>query len=349
MLVYFVRKREDVPFPGIFLLFGLFITTCGTTHLMAVWTLWHPAYWLSGAIKAITAVVSLYTAMALFPTIPAALALPKPDALKQINQALKTEIEERKSIETALQEQLAFDQLVSEISTRFINVALENIDREINQALQTLGQFALVDTSYIFQCSTDGDRFSMVYEWMKAGLQPQINNAQNLSREDFPWWLQQLTQGNIFQVPSVDKLPSAAAIDQQNLRTFGLKSLIVIPLMRQKSLFGWVGFASFTQEKAWSHNNIQLLQLVAEIFNRAMQRRSTELALHQSQAQLKTSEERWQLALRGTNVGIWDWNVDTNKVFYSDLLYFFQKAVVTRNRNVQFWVVCSKFREPGSV
>ena len=102
-LVYFVRKREDIPFPGIFLLFGLFIVTCGTTHLMSVWTLWHPAYWLSGTIKAITATVSIYTALMLFPTLPAALALPSPDDLRRINQQLEIEIEERKQAEVKLQ------------------------------------------------------------------------------------------------------------------------------------------------------------------------------------------------------------------------------------------------------
>jgi hypothetical protein len=56
-LVYFVRKRDDLPFNWIFLLFGAFIVACGTTHIMEIWTLWHPTYWLSGFIKAITALV----------------------------------------------------------------------------------------------------------------------------------------------------------------------------------------------------------------------------------------------------------------------------------------------------
>ena len=76
MLVYFVHKRRDVPFQWIFLMFGAFIVACGTTHIMEVWTLWHPTYWLSGSLKALTAIISLYTAAELFPLIPQALTLP---------------------------------------------------------------------------------------------------------------------------------------------------------------------------------------------------------------------------------------------------------------------------------
>jgi PAS domain S-box-containing protein len=102
MLVYFVRKRRDLPFDWIFLMFGGFIVACGTTHLLEVWTLWHPIYWLSGFVKAITALVSLCTAALLVRLIPKALALPSPAQLEATNIALRNEIAQRKLAETAL-------------------------------------------------------------------------------------------------------------------------------------------------------------------------------------------------------------------------------------------------------
>lgn len=56
-LAYLVYKtRQEIPFHWMFLAFGSFIVACGSTHFMDVWTLWHPAYWLSGALKVITAI-----------------------------------------------------------------------------------------------------------------------------------------------------------------------------------------------------------------------------------------------------------------------------------------------------
>ncbi|MCV3215073.1 HAMP domain-containing histidine kinase [Plectonema radiosum NIES-515] len=102
ILVYFVQKRQDFPFKWILLLFGAFIVSCGTTHVMAVWTLWHPTYWLSGFLKFITASISVYTAVVLVPIIPQALALPSPAQLEAANRQLSAEIIERKIAEEAL-------------------------------------------------------------------------------------------------------------------------------------------------------------------------------------------------------------------------------------------------------
>lgn len=70
-LAYLVhRARRDIPFSVVFVAFGLFIITCGLTHFMEVWTLWNPIYWVSGGVKAVTAVASVATAAAMPVTVP---------------------------------------------------------------------------------------------------------------------------------------------------------------------------------------------------------------------------------------------------------------------------------------
>jgi len=97
VLIYFVRKRSDVPFNSIFWMFGAFIFLCGTTHLLNIWTLWDPVYRLEGIVKMITGLVSVATAVALVPLAPRALALPSlqtvNDLLSQREQELRATFE----------------------------------------------------------------------------------------------------------------------------------------------------------------------------------------------------------------------------------------------------------------
>ena len=106
-LIYFIRKRRDVPFNWIFVCFGLFIFACGATHAMEIWTLWHATYWLSGAVKGITAISSVPTAILLIQLVPEALKLPSP-------KALRLEIAERTSAQEALLAEIAQRQQAQE-------------------------------------------------------------------------------------------------------------------------------------------------------------------------------------------------------------------------------------------
>jgi PAS domain S-box-containing protein len=103
-LIYFISKRHDLQFRWIFVLFVLFILACGTTHLMEIWTLWHPDYVLAGFVKLVTAAASMATAASLWPLIPHALALPSPARLEDTNRQLQQEIEERKSSEQRIRQ-----------------------------------------------------------------------------------------------------------------------------------------------------------------------------------------------------------------------------------------------------
>ena len=107
-LIYFVRRRQDVPFLPIFWLFAAFIFACGFGHLVEATIFWHPWYRLSGAVKMSTAVVSWLTVGALIKVLPKALTLP---GLFKLNRQLEAEVSERKRVE---------EEIVQ------INAALEN-------------------------------------------------------------------------------------------------------------------------------------------------------------------------------------------------------------------------------
>jgi PAS domain S-box-containing protein len=98
-LARFARHRPDLGLPSVIAGFVAFIFACGTTHVLAIWTVWQPAYGLEGIVKALTAVVSIATAVGLVRMLPAALALPSPRALEAANAALAAEVERRRHAE----------------------------------------------------------------------------------------------------------------------------------------------------------------------------------------------------------------------------------------------------------
>ncbi|MEG4856774.1 PAS domain S-box protein [Microcoleus sp. K1-B6] len=166
MLIYFVRQRQDTPFQKVFILFGAFIIACGTTHIMEIWTLWFPTYWLSGGLKAITALISIYTASELVFLIPSALALPSPAQLIVANQALEKEINERKraknerkQIEVALRN--SEEQFRNAFENASIGMAIVSLDGhwiKVNPALcQILGYSSEELLALTFQDITHPD------------------------------------------------------------------------------------------------------------------------------------------------------------------------------------------------
>jgi len=167
MLICFVFKRRDVPFLGIFALFGAFIILCGTGHLLEIWTLWHSAYWLSGIEKAITALVSCYTAGSMVTLLPQFLSLKTPQQLEELNIKLQREIAVREEAELALR--CGYEDLeikVQERTAQLIetNTCLEMEARERQQAelkLRSVSerfQYLLATTpAVIFSCKLGGN------------------------------------------------------------------------------------------------------------------------------------------------------------------------------------------------
>ena len=172
MLIYFVFKRRDVPFLGIFALFGAFIILCGTGHLLEIWTLWHSAYWLSGIEKGITALVSCYTAGSMITLLPQFLSLKSPQELEAINIKLQREIAVREDAELALR--CAYENLEIKVQERTAqlsetNTSLEMEARDRQQAelklrsvTERLQYLLAVSPAVIFSCKLE-DNYDVTF------------------------------------------------------------------------------------------------------------------------------------------------------------------------------------------
>ncbi len=89
VLLVIARERSDLVFRPLLYLFAAFILLCGATHWMDVITLWEPLYVLGAVVKATTALVSVATAVALWPLLPIALKFPSPVQFQEANAALE--------------------------------------------------------------------------------------------------------------------------------------------------------------------------------------------------------------------------------------------------------------------
>jgi diguanylate cyclase (GGDEF)-like protein/PAS domain S-box-containing protein len=125
-LVYFVRKRTDLAYPWMFLLFAVFILACGTTHFFAAWVMWYPDYVWQGLVKAATAAVSVASAVLIWPLIPKALAIPSPAQLASSNTRLR-EIEERLTGILATVDNIVWSIAADTYETLYLNPAAERI------------------------------------------------------------------------------------------------------------------------------------------------------------------------------------------------------------------------------
>lgn len=130
-LAIFSLRRPDLVYRPVLWLFVAFIVLCGATHLFSIWTVWNPDYQIQAVIKGATAIVSLATAVVLWPLLPRALALPSTQQLSRSNEALQAEIGRRDVAEAELMEM-----------TASLELRVKQRTRELERANTALRQFA---------------------------------------------------------------------------------------------------------------------------------------------------------------------------------------------------------------
>ncbi|HWB84900.1 MAG TPA: ATP-binding protein [Bryobacteraceae bacterium] len=97
LLLYFARRRRDVPFQGAFVAFTGFVLACGATHVMSALTVWVPVYRVEGVVKSVAALASLAMIVTLIPIMPVLVSICGPSEQERLNKRLAEEIEERRA------------------------------------------------------------------------------------------------------------------------------------------------------------------------------------------------------------------------------------------------------------
>ncbi len=123
-------------------------------------------------------------------------------------QSVGREITELKKAEAALQQLVELENLISTISSNFINLASDEIDIGINQALQNIGKHVGADRSNVFLFSADRKKISNTHEWCAEGVKPQIKDLQNFSFfETLPGNVERINKHEVFYIPRVADMP----------------------------------------------------------------------------------------------------------------------------------------------
>jgi PAS domain S-box-containing protein len=198
------------------------------------------------------------------------------------------DITERRRTEEALRYRIEFEKLIMTLSTHFINLASNEVDGAIYQALQTIGEFAGVGRSYVFLFSEGGKKMDNTHEWCAPGIEPQIQRLKEIRvDEELPYFGKIIRSHQVFYVPRVADLPDEARAEKEDFRFQGIQSLICVPMIYGSSLIGFLGFDSVRTEKAWSEDMIALLKIVGEVFVSALERQRVEQALRKNEERFR--------------------------------------------------------------
>jgi len=211
-------------------------------------------------------------------------------------------------LDSELRDRLSFQTLLADLSSSFINLPPDEVDHEIEDALRRVCELVGIDFAVLWQWSSDDPdvvRPTHIHP-SEEGLQI----PEPLDQSHYPWVVQQMVDGSVIALSSLDELPAAAAVDRESALLSGIKSTLCLPLeVGGGPPVGALAFNTVRAEHDWPDILVQRLQLVAHVFSNALSRKRHELSLRES-------EERLALAVDSAGAGLWTLEFSTG-VFWT--------------------------------
>jgi PAS domain S-box-containing protein len=200
-------------------------------------------------------------------------------------------------------------ELLADISLKLIET--KDFSSVINEVLKRIGDRIHVSRVYIFEDNEDGSKTSNTFEWCNQGVSPQIDNLKDVPYDAIGNWKQMLQNEGKIMTNDIHTLSQEL---QNILEPQGIKSILVIPLINEDKIFGFIGFDEIGSNRVWTGGEVYLLDVISTMISNAFIRHRINSALRQTAAELKQQKEFFDLVVDGTKIGIWDWDLITNKI-----------------------------------
>lgn len=157
-----------------------------------------------------------------------------------------------------------------------------DMDESINKVLAYIGNTVNVSRAYIFE-EISAEETRNTYEWCAAGVEPAIQDLQNLKKADYNY--DAIVQSGMYITDSVQELPEN---DRVILEAQGIKSLAILALIHLDRPLGYIGFDDCSAMRKWSSREVNLLNATANFVVSLINRRNSELNLIRSREVLQT-------------------------------------------------------------
>ncbi len=181
--------------------------------------------------------------------------------------ALLVNRKRRLGAEHALADRLRFETVLSDLSSRFVHIVPETVQREVQCALAQVAEELALDRGTVFEVSGDGLQLRATQSWVRAG---QAEAPQAILVESLPWLWMRLKQGDIVHFSSVSQLPEEATFEKELMVRLGLKAGVAVPLKAKGTIVGMLAFGQLTREQSWSDTIVQRMKLVGEVIANAL-------------------------------------------------------------------------------
>jgi formate hydrogenlyase transcriptional activator len=201
------------------------------------------------------------------------------EQLTASRENLSGEIEQRKQAEEALKERLQFEELLSDLSARFINITSDQVDFEIQYALKQILDFFQVDRCGLVRVSPNETSWRITHVAYASEV-PSLPENTDLSTMLFPWVYEKITKRHeVVAFTTRDDLPHEAAVDRQTYAGLKIRSALNIPITIGASLDYIISINSVNKECSWPEEYIPRLRLLGEILVNTLQLAQTRRQL----------------------------------------------------------------------